>query len=197
MNDILRRHAGEIGRAIRNHAYEETASGIYLPAMGINVGGVFYAETSEGGQTRGHNMVVKQGRNYVLNACIRGASQISTWYIALYANNVAPVDTLTASNFDSTQNEFTNYTEATRQAYTTDGASTDAKLVNQAAPAVFTFSTGGGTVYGAALVSVATKESTSGTLFSVGAFEASQTLGAGGILNVRYELEAKDGTPTT
>lgn len=195
MNDILRRHSGEIGRAIRNHAYEQTDGGVFLPSMGIHVGGVFHVETSEGGKTCGHNMVVKQGRNYVLNTIIRGASQISTWYVALFANNLAPVDTLTAANFDSTQNEFTNYTEETRQAYTTDGASTDAKLVNQASPAVFTFGTGGGTVYGAALLSVATKESTSGTLLSCALFEAGQTLGAGGILNARYELEAKDGTP--
>lgn len=194
-NNILSRHAGEIGRALRNHHYEQTEGGVFLPASGLFLGGVFHVTTSEGADFHAHNKVVAQGRNYALNAIIRGGSQISSWYVALFSNNLAPVDTLTAANFTSTQNEFTNYTEETRQAYTTDAASTASKLINEAAPATFTFGTGGGTVYGAALLSASAKSSTSGTLFACALFPEGQTLGVGGILNARYELLAQDGTP--
>jgi hypothetical protein len=192
-NDILRRHGGEIRRAIRNHRYEVTPGGIHIPGARLDVGGVFTVWQEGGTPFHAPNLVTNEGLNYVLNACMRGAAQVTGWHIALYANDLAPVAGLTGATFASTQNEFTNYTESTRRPWTTDGASSAQLLTNSNTPAQFTFDTGGGTVYGAALLQASAKGATTGVCFCAAPFAEGQTLGLNGKLNVQYDLEAADG----
>jgi hypothetical protein len=195
MNSILTRARAEIARAIRNFKFERTPTGIFLPAARLNVGGVFRVWTGDQRPEDAMvcpNLVTLEGRNYNLNSSMRGASQTTAWFIALYENDLAPVAGLTGANWVGTQGEFTNYTETTRRPWTTNGASSAGLLSNSASPAVFTFDTGGGTVFGAALVSVSTKEAVTGLCFAVAPFSESKAPGAGGLLNVQYDLEAND-----
>lgn len=190
----LRRHFGAFARALANFRYERTPSGIYLTDHKLSIGGVFTAYANGELVARGHNTVMLAARNDVLNVYFRGAAATSSRFIAPFSNNVVPAETLTAANFNSTQTEFTNYTEATRPAWTTNGNATAQVLSNSAAPASYTFDTGGGTVYGAGLLTVATKGATTGLLVSAGMFDDPVTLNAGGVLNIRYDFEATDAS---
>lgn len=189
----LGRRAGEMLRAM-GHSFSRNAAGIMVPG-GIAAGGVFTAFAEGVPAALGRNLVVQAARDDVLNVYFRGAAASANFYIAPFANNIAPVGTLTPANFNATQDEFTNYTEATRRQWVTNGASTAQKLSNSNSLAEFTFGTGGGTVYGAALFTVATKEATTGLLISAALFDAPVTLNAGGKLQIQYEFECNDATP--
>ena len=135
------------------------------------------------------NRVVDQGLNYTLNAALRGESVVSTWYIAPYASNTTPAANITAANFASSLTEFTNYTEANRVTWVSDGAATALSLVNDAAPALFTIGDGvQTTIYGAGLLSAQAKSATSGTCFAAGRLQ-----GGGNISGLAegYEVRIK------
>ncbi len=140
----------------------------------------------EEGFAWGRNRVVNQGLAHLLNAGLRGEGVISSFFIAPFSANVAPAANLTAADFASVQNEFTNYTEPSRVPWVTDGAatSTSVLLTNAASPALFTIGGGAGTViWGAGLLSAQGKSATSGVLV------AAQRRSAG--LNVEEEFEIR------
>lgn len=142
--------------------------------------------TMEEGFAWGRNRVVNQGLAHLLNAGLRGEGTISNFYIAPFSANVAPAPNLTAADFASVQNEFTNYTETNRVPWVTDGAATSTSVVltNAASPALFTIGGGAGNViWGAGLLSAQGKGSTSGVLV------AAQRRGAA--LNVEEEFEIR------
>lgn len=142
------------------------------------------------------NRVVDQGLNYILNAAFRGEGVISTWYVAPFAANVTPAANTTAQNFTSTLTEFTNYTEANRVTWVSDGASTALELINDASPALFTIGSGGQTtIYGAGLISAQAKSSTSGTLGAAGKLTSGLTgLAEGFEVRLKYRLRASSAT---
>lgn len=191
----LRRHAGEFLRALSNGHYERTPSGIVFPRQRVCLGGIFTALVDGAPPALGHNLVVNGALDAVLNVFFRSASANANFYIAPFSNNLAPVATLTAATFPGTQTEFTNYTETARPPWTTNGASTAQALSNSNSLAQFTFGAGGGTVYGAALTTVATKSATTGLLISAALFDAPVTLNAGGRLQIQYDFQAADDTP--
>lgn len=191
----LRRHAGEFLRALANGHYERTPSGIVFPRQRVHLGGVFTALADGVPVALGHNLVMNAALNTFLNQLFRNAAQNPNYYIAPFSNNLAPVATLTAANFNENQTEFVNYTEASRPAWTTNGASTAQALSNSNSLAQYTFGTGGGTVHGAALFTVATKGASTGLLVSAGLFDSSAALNAGGRLQIQYDFLAADGTP--
>lgn len=140
----------------------------------------------EEGFAWGRNRVVNQGLAQLLNAGLRGEGVISSFFIAPFSGNVAPAANLTAADFAAVQSEFTNYTEANRVPWVTDGAATPTSvfLTNAAAPALFTIGGGaGGVIWGAGLLSAQGKSSTSGVLM------AAQRRGAA--LNVEEEFEIR------
>jgi hypothetical protein len=136
------------------------------------------------------NRVVNQGLNHALNAALRGSDVISTWYVAPFVANITPVATITAANFDSTLTEFTNYTEAVRQTWTSDGAATSQVLVNSASPCVFTVDTGGQTsIYGAGLLSASAKNAVTGECFAAAkAPSPFLSLAAGFLVKIQYQI---------
>lgn len=100
----------------------------------------------------GKNRIVNSGLNHFLNAGLRGEGIVTTFYIAPYAADATPSAGLTAANFNASLTEFTNYSAATRQVWTSDGASTAQQLINDVAPAQFTVGNGlQTTIYGAVL----------------------------------------------
>lgn len=116
----------------------------------------------------GDNSPMNAGINYVFNAALRnGEGLVSGFFIAPFAADATPPVTMTAANFNSTLTEFTNYTEATRQAWTTDGASTNKELINNTAPALITIGNGPQTsIYGAVLHTNNVKSGTTGIVIA-------------------------------
>lgn len=129
------------------------------------------------------NLVPTEGLNHFLNVVLKGAGQVTTWYIGLYGNNYDPQATDTMATFPGTAGEVTTqYTEATREEFV-EGTVAAGAVDNSASPAEFTF-TETDTVYGGFISSVSTKGSTSGTLLSAVKFATAKSMAADGVLRV-------------
>lgn len=186
----------EFQRAFRNGHVEEHASGLFFPKQKAILGGLFAfnhckGEWEDGGWDESPNLIVSQGRVYEQGATLLGVAGQSNWYIAPFATNTTPADSLTAATFSSVQTEFTNYIETTRQPWVRNAAGSVAGTVsNSDAPAVITIDTGGQTaVYGGALISVSGKGGTSGILYACALATKSKTgLDAGDTLGFKYTI---------
>ncbi len=187
--DILK-HGREVLRSLRNKKYEVTDAGdLLLPEQKLLVGGRFYNDVNGLDPQWSDNIIVKEGLNYFLDVALHGASQLTTWYIALFSGNVTPVNTWTAANFTSLSTEFTNYTESARQEWVETGSASET-ISNLAAKAAFTMNTGGGSIYGGALISASAKSATTGSLAAAARFASVRTLSVTDVLNVGYSLSA-------
>lgn len=167
----------ELGRHVRNHNYEATSDGILFPQAGLVAQGVFEVEnlTRGDGNTVAPNLVVTQGLNHVVAVILGGTSAVSTWYLAPFAGNVTPTAGWDASNFDSNATEFTNYDEASRQAFVDGGASGGA-IDNLAARAEITIGSGPqDTLHGVGLLSSAMKGGNQGVLMSAARLPSART----------------------
>lgn len=132
------------------------------------------------------NIVVDEGLDYALGATLTGATQTTTWYVGLTDGTPTTAGGDTMSSHAG-WTEVTAYSEADRQTWTA-GSVASQTVDNSGSPATFTGDTNGTTVGGAFLVSDNTKDGTSGTLFSVGAFQAGdKTLDNGDTLEVTAE----------
>lgn len=138
----------------------------------LNVGGRYIVEHIRNGEVIDSeditNLVVNEGLDHLLNTVFHGGTQIGTWYLGLFEGNYTPAPTLTAASIVSAATECTAYDEAQRQEFR-EGAASAQSISNGANKATFTMN-GTKTVYGAFLVSNATKGATSGTLFSAARF---------------------------
>lgn len=193
MNVVLDPSVLSRAKAIRKELaagrYVMSPEGILLADLNLKVGGFFTFNVNGGPDEVSPNRVVNEGLDYLLNVSLNNATQVATWYVALFSGNVTPAATWTAGNFTSLSTEFINYDESARPTYVEAPASSQS-LSNLASRAVFTISTGGGTVYGAALISNPTKSATTGTLFSSTRFATARTLDATDVLNVAYTISA-------
>lgn len=132
------------------------------------------------------NIVVDEGLDYALGATLTGATQTTTWYVGL-TDGTPTTDGGDTMSSHAGWTEVTAYSEADRQTWTA-GSVASQTVDNSGSPATFTGDTNGTTVGGAFLVSDNTKGGTSGTLFSVGAFQAGdKTLDNGDTLEVTAE----------
>jgi hypothetical protein len=114
---------------------------------------------------------------------LRGtASPIGSWYIGLFEGNYVPTSGVTAADLPATVVECTAYSEAARPAWTHayDGVSVIDSL---AAKAAFTF-TSSKRVYGAFIISSATKGGNTGTLLSIARFNSPKDIDAGEVFTV-------------
>lgn len=183
----------EAGRALRNHAFERMPDGsIYLPRAKAKLCGFFTHSVNGGDRCIDPNMVVNQGLNDILSVYFGNTAKRPNFYIAPFEDTVAIVDTLTAATFPGNQDEFTNYTEATRVQWVHPAASTAQEISNAASPARFTIDTGGGTIAGAGMLTVATKEATTGVLVAASLFADARVLLAGDKLDIEYVFGAVD-----
>lgn len=182
----------EIAAAIRANKYELDEDGsLVLTAAKLKIGGHFDVEHIRDGQIIHsevpRNIVVDEGINYDLAAALAAGAQITQWYVALFAGNITPANSLTGATFAATATEFTNYTQTTRQLWV-PGAVANKSVDNSASKAGFTIDVGGGTVYGAALLSAAAKSATTGLAFAAAKFSLQRALLQGDQLNVGYSI---------
>jgi len=178
-------------RRIRNNQYEVSPAGILMPRDGVFIGGHFQSWVNGEDEQVDPNTMTLQGLTYLIKAAFASYAQIGTWYVAPFSGNVAPTTALTAANFTATQTEFTNYAETTRVVWAQD-AEASQTIVNNADKADFTISSGGGTVWGAALVSASAKSATTGTLPCCSQFSAARVMLAADVLTLAYSLVAAD-----
>ena len=185
----------EIRRRIGQFDYELSNSGVMFPKMGIVIGGAFTVSDRDGNKEVYPNLITNQGLNQIINTMLPpgGAfAQITQWYIAPFSGNVTPDATWTAANFVATATEFTAYASPTRPALTIAAATTTQTNGNGAAPADITFSAGGPfNVYGAVILSVATKSSSTGTMLAAARFTNPRlSQAAPDKLTIQYDLTA-------
>lgn len=191
----LAAHKREILRRIRNRGYEVGRGLIEIPVMKLIISGSWANRVVDRFGNLKHpwaidpNIIPNEGLDYALDVALSNGSQLSTWYIAPFSGDVTPTSSYTASNFDSTATEFTNYDEASRQTWSDAGVASQS-VDNSASTADFTISAGGGTVRGGALLSNSTKESTAGKIFACSRFSADRVLAEADVLSLTYTLSA-------
>lgn len=186
LNDLSARAKAGLLRSLRNHRYEETPDGFFLPKERVLVRGLFVHSLNGGEPEYDTNLVVTEGRNHMLNVVLSGASQVATWYVALFASNVTPQATWTAANFVANATEFTAYDEATRPEYVETAASAGA-INNYSNKAAFTVNASG-TVYGGAILSSSVKSGSSGVLLASARFTNSRAVEDDDLLQIGYQL---------
>lgn len=191
----LIRHGMEFVRAISNHQYEVSPTGIHFPKQHAIVQGQFDTWINGADHQVDPNVVPIEALNYLLKAGINVLGGISSWYIAPFRANTAPTSALTAALFTSTQNEFTAYVETTRQAWTVPVDPVAGVFTNAAAPAVFTADSTVGTgagidIYGAAVLGASAKSATSSKLLTAALFGGARNVKTPDKLTVQYSLSA-------
>lgn len=128
------------------------------------------------------NLIPTEGLDYILGASLKGVSQVSSWYIALFEGNYTPIAGVTAATFPAAATECTAYDEANRVAWTS-GSVSAGSVSNSASKAAFTMNATK-TIYGIAQTSLSTKSGTTGVLVSVARFAAAKAVVDEDILNV-------------
>lgn len=139
-------------------------------------------------RTREENLIPDVGRDYLLNAGLLGGSQLSSWFIGLYANarSNAVGDTMTSLMADA--GEITNYvTTGNNRLVLTPDALSNGVFSNQGNPAEFE-ATANFTVRGGFISSIAPRGGTAGTLLSLVANASPKTVETGEILRVTAGL---------
>ncbi len=204
------RLAADVSRALRNFKFELTGSGIYIPGAKQIIGGVFRHAHAPAGLVDRHgnpifgpwsvdpNRMVDEGLIYTLNAAFGGGAQVSAWYIAPFAGNVAPAAGWTGANFRAQATEFVDYTQATRLPWTTAPAAGTPTIGNSAAlaAATMTFAAGGPyNVYGLGLLQAQAKNAVTGVLGAATRFTNPRLNMAGGDqLASEYVITAADAS---
>ena len=139
-----------------------------------------------------HNKIPIEGLNYLTGAAIKGATQISTWFIGLFEGNYTPADSDTASTFPTVASECISYLPATRPPFTA-GAVANGIADNTAARAEFTF-TADKTIYGAFLMPSSAKGAQVGPLLSAARLANPRAVQTDDILRITcsFEIASKE-----
>lgn len=190
MEKLTARLMSEIRRRLAGGQYERVDDGtLFLPREKLMVRGGYNLQINDGPVSYEPNLVVNEGINYLLGVGFHADAAITAFYLGLMGANATPSATWTGANFASLATEFVNYDESVRQTWTNAGAISQ-NIDNSAAKATFTISTGGGTVYGAGLLSSSVKGGTAGKLISATKFATSRVLSAADLLNLTYGISA-------
>ena len=141
-----------------------------------------------------NNVCTDEGLNALLNVMFHAATQITTWYVALFETDTTPDGDTTYATPVFT--ESTAYDEATRPEYN-EAAASSKVMTNSANKAVFTMSATKD-IYGAALVGGGTGASTKGntdgggTLYCASKVSASKSVVDDDVLNVTVQITGAD-----
>jgi hypothetical protein len=193
----LKMRAREIGRHLRNGAYELTEGGVLIKGgMNALMNGVFTDTLIRDGEFDPQispNLVVDEGLIHVLNTVFAASTPITAWYIGLFSGNVTPQANWTAANIVANATELTGYTPAARPGFTVTPVAAPS-IGNSASQANFAFDASGPyTARGAFLISASAKGSVTGTLMAATRFAADRTgLNDPDQLAVQYTLTATD-----
>jgi len=135
-------------------------------------------------QESGENLVVTEGRNTLLDCCVKTIPSSVAWYVGL--KGTGTVDPADVMNSHAGWSEITPYSNATRPAFT-PGTIAAGAVSNSASKAVFNINATA-TVYGAMLSSNNTKGGTTGLLYGAGNFTTERGVASGDTLNVQVDL---------
>ena len=162
-------------------------SGFYTATCVDKDGNIKWSDTIQ-------NTVTTVGKNSILDVYLGASTQITSWFMGLISSTTysatAAADTM-ASHGGWLEAGIANtptYSQAARPTASWSAAASGSKALSSA----LAFSiTGSGTVKGAFLNSVATKDGTLGTLYSAGVFTAGdKVVSSGDTVNVSYTATA-------
>jgi hypothetical protein len=145
-------------------------------------------------KTVDHNICTDQGLNALLDIMFHAATQITTWYVAIFESDTTPAAGTTYAV--PVYTESTAYTEANRPAYT-EAAASGKSITNSANKASFAINATK-TIYGAALVGGGTDGDTKGdvagggTLYCASKFDSAKAVENGDTLKVTITVSAAD-----
>lgn len=193
---MLRSHSGE-SLASRMKSFAIQAFGLMVGEL-VLLKGCYHANcVRPDGTIRwagpGPNTVVTVGKNFLLDTVMAGSSYTAAWYMGLISSGsftaISATDTM-ASHAGWLEAGGTNaplYSQSARPTTAWSSASAGSKSLSAAL--AFSIVTTGGTLKGAFLSSVATKDGTTGTLFSAGLFTGGDKgVAPGDTVNVSYTL---------
>lgn len=139
------------------------------------------------------NTVVTVGKNYLLDNGLAGAGYTAAFYMGLISNAsfsaISAADTMSshAGWLEAGATNAPIYSQSARPTCAWSSASAGVKSLSSAL--AFTIATTGGTLYGAFLTTVATKDGTTGTLFSAAQFTGgTKAVAVLDTVNVSYSL---------
>lgn len=162
---------------------EAKASGVYTATLRDKDGNVKWVEQYA-------NLVTTVGKNFLLDNGLAGSAYTAAFFLGLISSvsytAVAVGDTMAshAGWLEAGLATAPAYSEGARRTAAWSAASAGAKALS--AGLVFTF-TSGGTVKGSFLTTVATKDGTTGTLYSAGLFSGGdKVVAATDVLTVSY-----------
>lgn len=115
-----------------------------------------------------------------------GATPISNWYMGIFEANYVPVSSVTALDLPGVVGESVAYTQAARPSFA-NSYNGIGLIDNLSSRAVFTL-TADKTIYGAFIVSSATKAGNTGLLLSIARFDAPKIVPSGAELTVSAEI---------
>lgn len=135
----------------------------------------------------GPNIIVDEGLNHILNVQFNGLGAVNPWRVMIFEGNYTPVAGDTGATFAVAATESVAYAEASRPEYI-EVTSTAKSITNTASRATFTMNATK-SIYGAALISLATKGATGGTLFAARRFTVTpKVVESGDLLKVGYTV---------
>lgn len=147
------------------------------------IGGKFIHEDKNGTAIT-TNMVVTQGRNRIISSGLTSTN----WYFVFFSKNITPDASWTAQNFNSLANEVVSYTSPTRPKWERSDVlegGTDSYLNL----CEVTASDNNTQIYGAGIVSSATKLSTTGVLLAAAKFDSPIILDIDETFRIGYGLQ--------
>lgn len=147
-------------KSLVEHFYQRDRSKLRDLESCLQGGGVKWAEEYQ-------NLIVNAGLDDILDVYLSAGTQDTTWFVGLLAASPTPLAAWTATEIAS--NDFVNYDEASLQAFT-DGGVSSQSIDNSASPATFTISTNSSSIGGAYLIGTNAKATPAGTLYAAGAF---------------------------
>lgn len=168
-------------------------AGETLLTVGVFTVRVFDSNGVEKWARRAANTVVTVGKNYLLDNGMAGSSYTAAFYMFLISNTsfsaISAADTMSshAGWLEAGATNAPIYSQSARPTCAWSTASAGVKSLSSAL--TFTIATTGGTLYGAGLTTVATKDGTTGTLFSAAQFTGgTKAVSVGDTVNVSYSL---------
>lgn len=140
------------------------------------------------------NLITNEGLDEILDVMFSSATQITSWYVAIFEDDYTPI----AGNTYATPGytESSAYSEGTRPAWSEGGVSSQS-ITNSASKATFTINATK-TIYGASLVGGGTAASTKGdtagggTLYASSKFGVAKAVESSDVLKVTITINSSD-----
>lgn len=129
-----------------------------------------------------HNLMPNEGIQHVIKLLFQNDTAQS-WFIGAYTGNYTPIASDTLATFPTVATETSDYSSATRPAFTPVMSSDGLSVTNTGSEAEFTF-TANTRVTGLFVCSNSTKSSTNGILLSAALLTTAKQMEIDGILRV-------------